>query len=205
MKSLDDITVSILVPVYNVVDYLPRCIDSLINQTHQNLQIVIVNDASTDGSAAVLKEYANEDKRIILIENESNIGTADCIKILVHKAIGQYSMIVGSDDYLQLNAVECALKAIQADSADYLEFGHTEIHADGRKVVRMSANHKILQTNCFLDLFTSSVWSIAFKCFKTHCLKQAFAEISFFNQRIVRSEDFYFFILFVSMQKDEQR
>ena len=65
------VVLSILVPVYNVEQYLPRCLDSLIRQTYTNIEIIVVNDGSTDGSLAICREYAEKDKRIKVIDQQN--------------------------------------------------------------------------------------------------------------------------------------
>lgn len=70
----NDILVSVIVPVYNVEKYLERCLKSIINQTYSNIEIVLINDASTDRSGEICCKFKEEDRRIILIDKESNEG-----------------------------------------------------------------------------------------------------------------------------------
>lgn len=97
--------VSIIVPVYNVEKYLPRCLDSLVNQTLKDIEIICVNDGSTDGSLAILQQYAAKDKRIKIIDKE-NSGPGDCRNRGIEAAKGGFIAFVDSDDWVELNTYE---------------------------------------------------------------------------------------------------
>lgn len=109
--------ISIIVPVYNVEAYLSQCLDSLINQTYQNLEIICVNDGSTDGSLEILQQYADRDKRIKLITRE-NRGISVSRNEALENASGEYVMFVDSDDWINEQTCEKALYAIQANDCD---------------------------------------------------------------------------------------
>ncbi len=91
--------VSIIVPIYNVSEYLERCIKSLINQTYKNIEIVLVNDGSTDNSLDICKKYQNKDKRIVVLD-KTNGGLSDARNYGIERAKGQYITCVDSDDYV---------------------------------------------------------------------------------------------------------
>ncbi len=97
--------VSVIIPVYNVEKYLRQCLDSVINQTLQDIEIICINDGSTDGSAAILEEYANKDNRIKIITQENqglSIARNNGMKI----ATGEYIAFVDSDDYIVIDSIE---------------------------------------------------------------------------------------------------
>lgn len=98
--------VSILVAVYNTEKYLRECLDSLLNQTYSNLQVICIDDASTDGSLEILKEYAERDDRILVLQNEMNLGQSKSRNHGLKYADGQYCGMVDSDDWLALDAIE---------------------------------------------------------------------------------------------------
>ena len=81
--------VSIIVPIYNVSEYLEKCIMSLVNQTYKNIEIVLVNDGSTDNSLDICKKYETEDKRVVLL-NKANGGLSDARNYGIERATGQY-------------------------------------------------------------------------------------------------------------------
>ncbi len=97
--------ISILVPIYNVERYLNQCLDSLVNQTLKDIEIICLNDGSTDSSLDIIKKFAEEDKRIIIID-KPNSGYGDSMNIGLKRAKGEYIGIVESDDYIELDAFE---------------------------------------------------------------------------------------------------
>ena len=108
--------ISIIVPIYNVAPYLPKCLDSLINQTYRDIEIICVNDGSTDASLNILQEYAGKDKRIKIISRE-NRGISCSRNEALDIVHGEWTMFVDSDDWIDLNTCESALNlAIQHQS-----------------------------------------------------------------------------------------
>lgn len=110
--------VSIVVAVYNVEKYLRRCLDSLINQTYQNIEIIMVDDFSTDSSLSICSEYARKDDRIKVIGKKENTGPSDTRNIGIMNSNGNYIMFVDSDDYVCDNFVEEMVKAIEEKNVD---------------------------------------------------------------------------------------
>lgn len=111
--------ISVIVPVYNVEKYLRRCLDSVINQTLKDIEIICVDDGSTDSSFEILKEYAKEDGRIQLIQKE-NGGLSSARNAGIRVAKGEYIGFVDSDDWIDPNFYEklyAAAKKYDADSA----------------------------------------------------------------------------------------
>ena len=120
--------------------YLSKCLDSLINQTWKDIEIICVNDGSTDNSLSILKEYANKDSRIKIIDKQ-NEGVSVARNTGIEVATGEYLMFVDSDDYLVENACEKALNTIEHNESDICIFGHYDL-ADG-KLVKSSVNKDI--------------------------------------------------------------
>lgn len=98
--------ISIIVPVYNVERYLERCLESIINQTFRDIEIICVDDGSTDNSLNILKEFAEKDSRIINIINKHNRGPSFSRNAGLNIARGKYIGLVDSDDYIELNFYE---------------------------------------------------------------------------------------------------
>ena len=90
--------ISIIVPLYKVEPYLRRCLGSIVNQTYQNLEIICVNDCSTDKSLEILEEYAAKDKQIKIITNEKNCGLRGTTQRGDRAAHGEYIFFIDSDD-----------------------------------------------------------------------------------------------------------
>lgn len=107
--------ISVIVPVYNVEDYLPKCLDTIVQQTYRNLEIILIDDGSTDSSGKICDEFAAKDQRIITIhQKKSGRGPARNTGLaLVH---GQFIMFVDSDDYLCLDAIEKMHEALRLHS-----------------------------------------------------------------------------------------
>lgn len=115
--------ISIIVPVYNVAFYLPQCLDSLVNQTYRDIEIICVNDGSTDGSLAILQEYAKKDKRIKIISRE-NRGISCSRNEALDMAQGEWTMFVDSDDWIDLNTCESALNLALQHQADVVMWAY---------------------------------------------------------------------------------
>lgn len=92
--------ISVIVSVYNTEKYLEKCLDSVINQTYQNLEIILVDDCSKDKSLKIMEKYANKDKRIVIIKNEQNLGLANSRNKALDVATGDYVGFIDSDDYI---------------------------------------------------------------------------------------------------------
>lgn len=104
--------ISVIVPVYNVEKYLRRCLESIINQSFADIEIICVNDGSTDGSKAVLEEYAAKDRRIIVL-NKPNGGLSSARNAGLELAGSEYIGFVDSDDWIESSTYELAYNAMQ--------------------------------------------------------------------------------------------
>ena len=114
--------VSVIIPVYNTEKFLRKCLDSVCNQTLQDIEIICINDCSTDGSLEILREYAGKDNRIKLIELFENGGAAKARNIGIDIAHGEYIGFVDSDDFVDLDFYEkYLLNAGQAERDKYIE------------------------------------------------------------------------------------
>ena len=103
--------ISIIVPVYNVTPYLPLCLDSLVNQTYRDLEIICVNDGSTDDSLVILEKYARKDGRIKVI-NQVNLGLSGARNTGIQQAHGEWMMFVDSDDWMDIQCCETLIQNI---------------------------------------------------------------------------------------------
>lgn len=101
--------VTVIIPVYNTENYLSKCIESVISQTHTNLQILLINDGSTDKSAYICDEYAKKDSRITVI-HKSNTGVSDARNEGLKNADGNFITFVDSDDYIEPEYIETLIK-----------------------------------------------------------------------------------------------
>ncbi len=131
-KVMDKI-VSVIVPVYNVERYLEQCLDSIIKQTYSSLEILIVNDGSTDQSGEIASRYAGLDDRIILLEKK-NGGLSDARNYGLDRVSGDYIMFVDSDDYIEADMVEYLLNAIEKTDAQIAVCGYRVVSEDGENL-----------------------------------------------------------------------
>jgi len=100
-----DKKVSIIIPIYNTEKYLEECLESVINQTYQNLEIILINDGSKDNSLKICKEFQKKDNRIILIDKE-NSGVSNTRNVGIYASTGDYITFVDSDDIVEKDAIE---------------------------------------------------------------------------------------------------
>jgi glycosyltransferase involved in cell wall biosynthesis len=115
--------ISVVVPVYNVAYYLPKCIDSLLEQTYSNLEIILVNDGSTDESPQICLKYEKKDQRIKII-NKSNGGLSEARNFGIDRATGTYLAFVDSDDHVHKNMFSILMTTILKHGADIAICGH---------------------------------------------------------------------------------
>lgn len=114
--------ISVIIPVYNTEKYLPLCLDSLINQTLRELEIICVNDGSKDNSLKILNKYKTKDNRIKVI-NIKNQGVSEARNVGLGAAKGEYITFVDSDDYLDLSAYEMLYEYAKKDNVDIIQMG----------------------------------------------------------------------------------
>ena len=110
--------ISVIVPVYKVEPYLRQCIESIVNQTYRDLEILLIDDGSPDRCREICEEYKEKDERIRVFHNEVNRGLSAARNVGLKKAKGEYIGFVDSDDWIELDMYEVLLKALEANSAD---------------------------------------------------------------------------------------
>ena len=115
--------ISVIVPVYNVEQYLPQCLDSIINQTFKDIEIICINDGSTDNSGKILEQYAQKDDRIKVIHQE-NKGISMVRNIGVEATTGEWISFIDSDDYIDKDFYKTLLSAAQKSGADVVQCGY---------------------------------------------------------------------------------
>lgn len=113
--------ISVVIPVYNVENYLRQCLDSVINQTLDDIEIICVNDGSTDSSPDILEEYSRKDSRIRIISQE-NMGLSGARNTGMKYIKGEYVYFLDSDDYIELDALNQMYNISKNNSLDMLMF-----------------------------------------------------------------------------------
>lgn len=136
--------ISVIIPVYNTAKWLPQCLDSVLGQSYSNIEVILVNDASTDNSLCVCNSYADRDSRIILIDKPSNEGLEQARRSGLAIAKGEYVMHVDSDDWLNHATVLSSMYAkAEETQADYVEIG----------MQRVLDRHKLITQKCVAPHF----------------------------------------------------
>lgn len=192
--------VSVCIPVYNVGACLGNCLESVINQSVKDIEIICVDDGSSDNSLAVLEAYADGDSRIRIIRHGKNLGTLVSRKDAVMAARGKYIMFADGDDELFPNACETAFRLIDRNHTDVAEFGVLALDPSGReKQLRYLAIQDIdrLEDRNLLYLRMKrrlKNWQIWNKIYSSDLLKKAFGEIE--NAYSVLADDFRLFCVF---------
>lgn len=161
--------ISIIVPVYNVERYVQRCVTSIIDQSYKNLQIILVDDGSTDGSGRECDELALIDERIEVI-HKKNGGLSDARNVGIDCAKGAFIGFVDSDDYIEGDMYEVLYKAVIQSEADFASCGYYEEYIDKVEIKRCCSEVKVLdRTNAYAELFSRegslgcSSWTKLFK------------------------------------------
>lgn len=198
--------ISVIIPVYNTAKFLSTCIKSVVNQTYQDLEIILVNDASTDSSIHICNRFKEKDKRIILIDKKQNEGVEKARYDGILVAKGEYICFVDSDDWLEKNALKRMYdKAIETD-ADYVEIGMQRV-LDRHKIIKKEAHSTIkeliTQPQLFdlyyisffgVNILSVNIWG---KLYKSNILKNPPQPIG-----LAMGEDLYFNLeIFPCLQK----
>lgn len=121
--------ISVIIPVYNPGKHLIKCLESIVNQTYRNLQIILIDDGSTDGSAEACDKYAEADKRIICV-HQKNRGVSAARNKGIEMALGDFYYFPDSDDYLELDAFEYLLDLMVEHNCDAVSFEFFATYSD---------------------------------------------------------------------------
>ena len=124
--------ISVLVPIFNVEKYLRECLDSVVNQTFRDLEIICINDGSTDGSLAIIEEYAQRDPRVVIID-KPNSGYGDSMNRGLERATGEYIAIVESDDWVEPDMFEKLHALAEANGVEVVKSEFYSYYTDPKK------------------------------------------------------------------------
>jgi len=132
MEGKPPVKISIIVPVFNVINYIHQCVDSLINQTLKEIEIILIDDCSTDGSGHVCDEYSQKDDRVIVIHNKTNLKQGVSRNKGIEKAQGEYLGFVDPDDWIDLDFYEKLYDSAKKRKADIAKTSAIHVFPDGR-------------------------------------------------------------------------
>lgn len=168
------IDLSVIIPIYNVENYLRECLDSVISQSFKNMQIICINDGSTDNSLSIILEYARKDLRIEVVD-KINSGYGNSCNIGIDKALGKYIAILEPDDFIDLSMYERLMKVAQENDLDiskcaYYEYFDATEHKDSYRVlpkwtqnIKLSKDVFEIQDFPSLLFYHPSIWAGVYK------------------------------------------
>lgn len=136
----ESIKISVIIPIYNVEKYLKRCLNSVVNQSYKNIEIILVDDGSPDKSGEICDEYAKKDSRIRVI-HQQNAGLPEARNSGLKIATGDYIGFVDSDDYISIDMYECLASQVKRLNADIACCGIYRVFDEGRRIEKTS-RHK---------------------------------------------------------------
>lgn len=136
--------VSIIVPAYNSEDFIDETIDSVINQTYEKWELIIIDDCSTDATIDIINEYANKDSRIRLFEQEKNMGTAVARNTAVKKARGEYLAFLDSDDLWKKDKLTKQLTFMKKNNYPFTSTSYEEVDEYGQPTGNVISSYKNL-------------------------------------------------------------
>lgn len=197
---MTSLLVSIIIPIFNVEKYLDRCIESVVNQTYKNLEIILVDDGSTDSCPQMCDEWGLKDSRIKVVHKE-NAGLGMARNTGIDNASGEYIFFFDSDDYVDVTTVERCVKSAVENDSEVVAYGRNDVYDDGRIVPRGIKTEKTLFSDseiCNIVLPAMFTYELGFgvsswgKMYKLELFNR-------FNKRFVSekqiiSEDAYFAI-----------
>lgn len=187
--------VSIIIPIYNTENYLKECLDTVINQTYKNLEIILINDGSTDKSLDICKEYKRKDKRIILIDKE-NTGVSNTRNIGIEAATGSYITFVDADDIVELDAIETMVNCISKEKTDVVRTNFAINNETGKIPSKVEGKIEKENINKLLRYFLNAKIP-AYMCLfliKKDILDKNNIRL---NEKLVMMEDTLFFVTLI--------
>lgn len=177
--------VSVIVPIYNTEKYLEKCIKSILAQTHANIEVVLVNDGSTDHSGAIIDTYAQRDNRIVVI-NKSNGGLSDARNAGIEKCSGDYITFIDADDFVSPNYVEVLLNTLNDENADLVLCEFEIVNEEGASINYLSNGER---TNKFVSKFPTISTSGTDIIYRSYIEKNGYKYIVAWN-KIYKKEFF---------------
>lgn len=181
--------VSVVIPVYNTEKYLRACLSSVINQTYSNIEIIIINDGSSDDSALICKEYSKSDERITFIDKD-NEGVSVARNIGITLAKGEWIYFLDSDDFLDFNAFEKLINTASDTNCDVIQFGLRRLMVGNIVSENKPSNYQEYQDlELFLEENELKPVSACLHFFKSSVIKNNKIK---FNEKLKHNEDMLF-------------
>lgn len=193
------VDISVVIPVFNTEDDLPKCIESVIEQNFESLEIIIVNDGSTDGSHRIIKHYLGIDNRIVYLkQNNKGLGCARNNGFL--KASGKYLLFVDSDDWLEKDSLTILFEKAEMHKAEIVVFNYTIDYGSGLRQIRCLHKHSSLMKG--EDYLLKAMGEGNFS--PTVCnkfIKRSNVTGLRFPENVIHEDIYYSTVLLISVQK----
>ncbi|MDD4066600.1 MAG: glycosyltransferase [Clostridia bacterium] len=190
-----DEKISIIIPVYNAEKYVKRCLESIVNQTYTNLEIICINDGSKDNSLQIINEYKKKDNRIIVID-KVNQGVSEARNDGIKLSSGEYIVFVDADDFIELSMISALYDIMKKNNVDVVKTSYN-IVLDNNKCIRYIYDdefaNKILLRNDAINVFKQfffdgiTIWGTLYR-------KSLIDSIDKFDKNFVYGEDVIFFL-----------
>ncbi|MDD2376019.1 MAG: glycosyltransferase family 2 protein [Clostridia bacterium] len=199
--------VTIIVPCYNVEKYIQQCIDSILNQIYGNIQLILIDDGSTDNTNEVIQKSIANSKNTIYIKNK-NSGVSNARNIGIKNATGEYIMFVDSDDYISKNMIKNMYRLITKYNSDLVKCNISKEYIEGNLVkfetpiysrVKYLDNKNFSKTIYKKILSTETMNSACFSLFKTNIIKE---NNLLFREDVYNGEDAMFFMNYIDLCKN---
>lgn len=148
------IKISIIIPIYNAEQYLEQCLESVINQSLKEIEIICVNDGSIDNSLRILEKYSRKDNRIIII-NQENEGSSKARNKALEVARGEYCLNIDSDDWIEQGYFETMYEKAKKENLDMLVSDIVLVSSNGREILKdiQMSDEKLINGNQWVELF----------------------------------------------------
>lgn len=196
--------ITVVVPIYNVEKYIKQCLDSLVNQTYKNLEIICVDDCGTDNSMNIVEGYADKDSRIKILKQSENRGQGEARNLGIDNANSEYIYFIDSDDFIEKNYIKELVDIVEKENVDLVcnvnilkYYGENDFKNKQLKDKNQFILNKKLEWNDkLLKVLPISAWC---KLYKTDLLKTN--KIYFANNKL-KFEDFYFWYILKNQLKN---
>lgn len=158
MNTKPKTKISVIVPIYNVEKTLKKCVDSILNQTYKNPEIILIDDCSQDNSVAIAMDYSARYENVILLRQPENQGVDQARHLGLKNAKGEYIMFVDSDDWLPPNAIEILLFEIENENADVVTGSLVRV-LDKFKLIKTKPKNNYLSENFKESITLPQLWN----------------------------------------------
>ena len=173
---MEKLLISVIIPVYNVEKYLPRCMDSVLGQTYQNIEVLLVDDGSKDSSGAICDQYAKRDERV-RVWHTKNQGPSAARNLGIERAQGEYLLFVDSDDMISADHIQFLYEKLQMSNADLAICSYSVTDSDtfteSNQTMQLEwTGEQALECLLYQKYFTTGPWCKLFR-------KDVFKEVRF--------------------------